>query len=560
MDHDSATAKIAIIGLGPRGLGALEALATLSRHADTPLRVDVFDPFPAKGAGPNFDPAESPTCLLNIPFRDIAIGAPAFSRCGNFADWLDRQVDPDSFPPRADLGRYLEARLADLTGLGLLAVTFRHAPVDRVTQVAGGWQLEAGGAAHGPYAEVLLTVGQPAVTPDPQLAAWQDHAGQTGAILTDAYPAHRLTAMAADWTGKTVAIRGMALSAFDILRVLTTGQGGRFQQGRYLASGREPALILPFSLDGRPPYPKPATAALDAGFDPLQAETDAFSAAMATAVNATPDVAEQVITAALVPVIRRLLQAHDAKKDEDAIQTWLKAEWSSPGTQETGTPPEILSQGIALAQGHLPPSIGYAVGQVWRKWQNALRASYNSAALAPQTAKTILGFDEGLKRYSYGPPLASSMELRALLDCGLVDLELCADPGINLTQTGWTLSAGTRSALADVMVDGVMDPPDVSRIRAAPIKGLVEAGRIVPLGQDLAAHIAPDGQLWDDKGRLQPGLCLLGRLASGSVIAADSLHDCFGRAADRWAEGVVRRLGGMGAQRASDPAHPLDED
>jgi hypothetical protein len=110
------------------------------------------------------------------------------------------------------------------------------------------------------------------------------------------------------------------------------------------------------------------------------------------------------------------------------------------------------------------------------------------------------------------------------------------------------------------MVDGVMDPPDVSRIRAAPIKGLVEARRIVPLGQDLAAHIAPDGQLWDDKGRLQPGLCLLGRLASGSVIAADSLHDCFGRAADRWAEGVMRRLGGMGAQRASDPAHPLDED
>ena len=366
--------------------------------------------------------------------------------------------------------------------------------------------------------------------------------------------------MAADWTGKTVAIRGMALSAFDILRVLTTGQGGRFEQGRYLASGREPALIVPFSLDGRPPYPKPATAALDAGFEPLPTETDAFSAAMATAVNATPDVAEQVITAALVPVIRRLLQANDASTDDDTIQTWLKAEWSSPGTQETGTPSEILSQGIALAQGHLPPSIGYAVGQVWRKWQNALRAGYNSVSLAPQTAKAILGFDEGLKRYSYGPPLASSVELRALLDCGLVDLDLCADPEITLTTTGWTLSAGARSAMADVMVDGVMDPPDLSRIRAAPIKRLVDTGRIVPLGQDLAAHIAPDAQLWDDKGRLQPGLCLLGRLALGSVIAADSLHDCFGRAADRWAEGVMRRLGGMGAQRASDPAHPMHED
>jgi len=39
------------------------------------------------------------------------------------------------------------------------------------------------------------------------------------------------------------------------------------------------------------------------------------------------------------------------------------------------------------------------------------------------------------------------------------------------------------------------------------------------------------------------GLCLLGRLALGSVVAADSLHDCFGEASHRWAEGVVDRLG-----------------
>jgi hypothetical protein len=33
------------------------------------------------------------------------------------------------------------------------------------------------------------------------------------------------------------------------------------------------------------------------------------------------------------------------------------------------------------------------------------------------------------------------------------------------------------------------------------------------------------------------------------VVAADSLHDCFGEASHRWAEGVVDRLGLLRAGR-----------
>ena len=39
-----------------------------------------------------------------------------------------------------------------------------------------------------------------------------------------------------------------------------------------------------------------------------------------------------------------------------------------------------------------------------------------------------------------------------------------------------------------------------------------------------------------------PHLCLLGRMSLGSVIAVDSLHDCFGEAAKRWAKGMAERL------------------
>ena len=61
-----------------------------------------------------------------------------------------------------------------------------------------------------------------------------------------------------------------------------------------------------------------------------------------------------------------------------------------------------------------------------------------------------------------------------------------------------------------------------------------------------------DGTVVGRDGAPQAGLYLLGRLSLGSVIAADSLHDCLGAAADRWAEGVMARL----LSQALDEAGP----
>ncbi len=543
MKSEQPCGKVAIIGMGPRGLGALEALAAKWQGSEVSLTIDVFDPFPAVGAGPNFNPDESPCCLLNIPMRDVAIAGPAFSRCGGFADWLDDAPGPDSFAARRDLGRYLEARLADLIDLGILDINWLALNVEAVEPAEDGWMLRVDGVLRGPYADVLLTVGQPAVKPDDQLAAWQEHARQTDGTLMQAYPAKRLSRAARNWSGQAVAIRGLALSAFDILRVLTVGQGGRFIDGQYHACGLEPALILPFSLDGKPPFPKPATAAIDHIFDPLPAETRVFEAAISSAVDAAPDAVRRLINEALVPVVLRMMREGDQAPEQEWVSNWLETEWSSPGDQETGDARDILRLGISMADGSCPPTIGYTIGQVWRKWQNELRSGYNSAQKHPDAAKLLVGFDEGLKRYSYGPPLSSSLELMALLDCGLVDLEHSADPDIEMTETGWTLKSGSWSRQASIMIDGVMASPDLSAVTANPLAHLVADGRISQIHNGLSGQTTSDGSVVDENGQIVPGLCLLGRLALGSIIAADSLHDCFGQSTDRWAEGVIQRLG-----------------
>ncbi|MDF0595679.1 FAD/NAD(P)-binding protein [Psychromarinibacter halotolerans] len=533
--------RIAVIGLGPRGVGALEALAALAETRGLRLSVDVFDPFPAPGAGPNFDPDESPLCRLNIPMRDIDLRAPDSLNVRPLADWLDPPIGPDDFPPRARLGAYIQHRLDALDRSQGVALSRIAEHVDAVRREGDGWLVQTGDHAHGPYAEVLLVPGQPKTKPDPQLADWQAHASRTGCALAQVYPAKDLLRKAEDWAGRTVAVRGFALSSFDVLRVLTQGLGGRFTSTGYQPSGNEPRRIVPFSLDGQPPFPKPETEEIDARFDPLPDETTVFEQAIATAACGTPETARQRISDSLVPPVHRILAASSAKTGADAVAEWLDTEWSDPGSQDSQSALDTLNDGIAMAAGSKPPSIGYAVGQVWRKWQDQLRQGYNPADTAPDTAALIVGFDEGLKRYSYGPPVDACRELHALIEAGIVTTRLSCDPGIALVDAGWRLTANGEDVTADVMIDAVLPSPDPAQLVDGPVPGLMEAGWLTA-PEDLAARTAADGRLVDRDGRPVPGLCLLGRLALGSVIAADSLHDCFGMASHRWAEGVLSRI------------------
>lgn len=539
-----ATTRIAVIGFGPRGLGALEALSRRLASSLRPVQIDIYEPSAFPGAGPNFAPSEPAYCLLNIPYRDIAIRPPQSSAVGSFADWQGKPVDPDAFPSRADMGRYLEARRDDLFQRSFTEtdtkLTLIPARIAQLSQEGSVWRLQSETGAEARYDEVLLTLGQPPVEPDEQWANWQDHAAQTGAEVAQAYPAASLEAQAQSWQGKRVAIRGLGLSTFDVLRSLTMAQGGHFDAAGYHPSGREPACILPFSLNGQPPFPKPQDADLDALFTPLPNETARFTQAAGAAVNAAPQKASSLITAALAPVVARILTQQGVR--ETQVSAWLTAEWSDPGAQDSQPPMDALRHGVELAAGRTAPSIGYALGQVWRKWQDEWRAAFNPGSATPETAKRLIDFDEGMKRYSYGPPLSSACELLALIDAGLVDLSFVTDPEIADTVQGWSLRAERRQGEVSVIIDAVLPPPDLSHIKVPPLPNLIAKGWVTPVSANLAAAIEPDGTLRDRNGESVPGLCLLGRLALGSVTAVDSLHDCFGQSADRWAEGALARM------------------
>jgi len=548
--RDEAMLRVAIVGGGPRGLAACERLLDRARPG-TPLALTVFESASEVGPGPNHDPAQPLLDRLNLPLRLVDI--PARERQGepgSFEAWAARTLPdcgPEDYPARADLGRFLAARWDALASDRPDNVAIEHirAQVTQAERQDRGWMLSDGDRPHGPFDEVLLCPGHQPVEPDDQIRRWRAHATAAGATLMHAYPANVLLDAAQEWQGKTVAIRGLALSMIDVMRLLTEGLGGRFEadeQGHlvYRRSGREPARLLPFSLDGLPPAPKPATAALDAACDPRPDHIERFTHGLRSALESASGAAMAFICEALTDIAGDILSRFGVADARDAVRHWLDIE-AKGGEHDHGdaTAAQVLAAYLAMAEGRRTPGTGYAVGQVWAKLQPYLRMAWADADIPPGTAQDVVHFDEGLKRFSYGPPPSAAREMLALIDAGMLDLRAVEHPDILLVDDGWRLSAEDGEATAAVMIDAVLASPELEHCTAPLIAQLRDAGMLVPVAEKLGARTTAKGRVLDAAGKPVPGLSLIGRLAIGSVIAADDIVDCFGASMTRWTEAVL---------------------
>lgn len=527
----AALLRLAIVGGGPRTLAALEALLR-RRKPGQRLAVTLFAPDPHPGAGPNFVPGQSPLCLLNIPLRGIdlpasPVGFPAFH------DWLEPEArHADHYPSRADFGAWASARLGAVLGALPEEVTVRVVARRVHTLRRNGPEWRVSGQR---FDAVLLVPGQPATRPDDQFANWQRHARRGVAELCPAYPANALLAHSKGWQGQTIAIRGLGLATLDVIRLLTLGAGGRIDGGTYHPSGEEPRRILPFSRDGLPPWPKPATASLDEQFTLTKPEAEAFSAALNRAMEGTKKRSLPTICETMVPPALRILRLLGAQDREIAVSDWLDKECKAPAGQEQRDGAAVLAQGLAMASGERPPDAGYVIGQIWRKLQPLFRAGFNLHQPAGPVAESLIGFDEGLKRYSYGPPPLALRELQVLITAGLVSLRVADDPDIGMVRSGWRLTESGAHIDATVLIDAVLPAPRLVTLRDPVFVALVRAGYLSELPETGGVQTDPAGRAMDPSGQPVRGLSLLGRLAIGSVAAADSIHDCFGEGTDRWA-------------------------
>lgn len=287
-------ARVAIIGLGPWGLCALERLVTtasLGLFPDLQLELEVVEPgVPGSGV---YDLEQPDYLLMNNPCEQIAlypfpdseyqppyaVGLDEWVRREGYR-WVDgelrrgpegAEVGPDHYMPRRVMGEYLVWFYRTLVDSAPASVTIRHhqsTAIDVSSGEDGGELVRLASGETLAVDHVIMTSGHTAN----RARARAEAAPQE----LDPYPVDRYVETLP--AGASVAVAGLGLVAIDVVTALTSGRGGRFVETggrlRYIASGREPSVIYMYSRGGLPFTGKSVT-----GLD----RTDVYKPAIATA-------------------------------------------------------------------------------------------------------------------------------------------------------------------------------------------------------------------------------------------------------------------------------------
>lgn len=263
--------KIAIVGLGPWGICALERIVTTARRGLRPglgVQVHVIEPEdPGSGV---YDVSQPDYLLLNNPCGQLSLypfadedDQPSYG-IGLF-DWAVQQgyrwvgdrcvidpsgapIEPHHFLPRRVMGEYLQWFYHALVGGAPPTVQILYHPWAALNIVARRNGCEEVRLANGGTVvvdQVIVTSGHTANA--------RSIDGGSGPAELSPYPVTSYVDRVPE--GATIGVSGMGLVALDIVTALTVGRGGQFAgEGsglRYRPSGREPAIHM-FSRSGLP--------------------------------------------------------------------------------------------------------------------------------------------------------------------------------------------------------------------------------------------------------------------------------------------------------------------
>ncbi|MCQ3000845.1 FAD/NAD(P)-binding protein [Pseudomonas syringae] len=448
--------RIAIIGMGSRGLSVLEQLIGAARRVPhTPLMIDLFDPqLPGSGlhlpeqpdylmlntmagqlsgfssAYPAWEPDEAP----GMTFLQwcAAEGLRLDERGHVSVSGVGRAIEFADFVPRKLLGRYLRDCYRHLLTLCPAYVQVKH----RRGRVIGcrpnpddqGFHLHTADGLNLETDAVFLTTGH-APQPDTNCDA------------------------------KRVAIEGLGLSAMDQIAHLTEGRGGRFVRDdsqiawRYQPSGREPQIYL-FSRSGLPFHCRPQGRPRDLVTQRLFFTEQAIVELRKNTPDGRLDFAEQILPliedemrAVFYMAKVRLLQPEQLERVSQSLQS-ARTEQAvrdvfASLAEELGPfePRDYLSirswqgdpqrysqwfrQWIAcdLARGCLGVDASPLTQamEVWRDCRDLLRLAADHDGLNDRSTLEFYGALAGLgNRLVGGPQKERYEDLLALLDAGVV--------------------------------------------------------------------------------------------------------------------------------------------
>lgn len=425
--------EIAIVGMGARGISVLERLAaTADGRART---VHVIDPGPF-GPGVHREDQHDSLLLNTVAgqitmFREGDPSADGVCVPGpSLAEWMD--VARDTYLPRRLLGSYLRHCYALLCAAMPESVTIveHHAKVEgmrRSEDDAWLMSLDDGSSLRADF--VVLATGHGTLAPSHADTAAQEfaaaHADRNPALgyFRGCYPLEQLDAIAPQ---SRVGVRGMGLSAIDVVLTLTVERGGHFAgTGHdliYVPSGAEPVIGV-WSRHGRAFWPR-------ARNEKSPADVHHPQALDLDRVRELRDQGQRDFAVDYVPMLAHELRTAAARIDPDASIEGLVELLSRPEGRETG---DVDQRTVELSaffgldeeraeQGNLTNPWKAATDAI-RDLRNEIRAAVEHAGLDPESHRTFVEtYAPLLHVMSAGPPALRAREWRALLAAGILTL------------------------------------------------------------------------------------------------------------------------------------------
>jgi len=526
-------ADIVAVGAGPQLLRALADLEiALETTADQPgrrdrsrVRVVAVDPYDP-GAGAVWRVDQPVSLRMNVAAGVVDLRCPSVP--WTLEQWHDRERGKpcDRYPSRSVVGQYLRWAWERLARSPMMRLTHVRGTVVGVTPGPDGWSCRIERASTlcsevlvAPH--VLLCTGhtEPASFDYDRLVAGDEHTA----------------------AGRTVVVRGAALTAFDAVMCLTESRGGswddRAEPGsvpRYRPSGREPRIVL-VSRSGRMMLPKPV--------EPSPAMLAAVSRVRPRWSEVDPLGERWWDT--LIEAARCAASAHDVDLDEAEARSWLDDPPSLVGSEAVA---ERWRDDLARAAGEVDADPAWWLGRAWAAAYPELLASLERKDRDADTWARFRRRAATLERWAFGPPADLVARLVALIDQGVLAVVTARPAGPSHEIVAHIAPAGVlphprpwtddvRGTAADLgRPDGACLPE--SRLWA----GLLAAGHVSVRPGEAGVQTRADGTCLRAAGDPSTGLSALGRPTEGPVVDHDSLQRHLHLDATRWAATTARAL------------------
>jgi hypothetical protein len=531
----SGSARIAVVGAGPRGLSTLERLCANARDSQREFDIYLIEPHEA-GAGAVWRTTQSSQLLMNTVASQITIftdasvtmegpieDGPSLYEWAQTEDYFTgaERLGPDDYPTRATYGRYLIACLDRVIVRAPSNVTIHqiHASVNEIRSPSSlslpDLDLSDGSVLKS-VDSIVLAVGHFEVEMTSGSKKLAAEAQKTGSkYIPPANPAD--VDLGGIAPAAPVLLRGLGLTFFDYVALLTSGRGGTFRAGElgleYLPSGLEPVIYagsrrgIPFHARGRNEKggegryaPRVLTPErIRALQEQHSREAVEFKRDLwpmiSREVECTyyqqllpdPDARERFARAYLSASIESLSDVlQDHRIPPDRFWDWQRIETPWIGFSFPDAPHfhewmrNYLVSDIALAnEGNVSGAVKAAL-DVLRDLRNEIRllVDHNGIDGASYRDELVHWYTPLNAFLSIGPPVSRIEELVALIEAGIVKF---IGPGMRVTSTGSGFVATSDvvpgNIEASALVEARLPEPDIRRTRNPLLRSMLRSGQ-----------------------------------------------------------------------------------